>query len=187
MSHLWEGARELGSLAVSGCAFHAGSPGRERGGGGDRHTHPPAVQVHGLASASLEICCLIQEVAHPPPPPVSADSGVQKARPLLRSGSEPCGPIYYQSCRVEGCGVSASFTKHRSLLAAECRAPGTRRPALALEFSRPYGVLKTLLSSGEPVCPPPCLEVSLPGLHASEGIHIRGALCTVPAMEQKYQ
>ena len=26
MSHLWEGARELGSLAVSGCAFHAGSP-----------------------------------------------------------------------------------------------------------------------------------------------------------------
>ena len=49
------------------------------------------------------------------------------------------------------------------------------------------GVLKTLLSSGEPVCPPPCLEVCLPGLHASEGIHIRGALCTIPAMEQKYQ
>ena len=49
------------------------------------------------------------------------------------------------------------------------------------------GVLKMLLSSREPVCLPPCLEVRSPGLHASEGIHICGALCTVLAMEEKYQ
>ena len=42
MSHLWEGAQELGSLAVSGCAFHAGSPRKERGGAeGDWVQHLP--------------------------------------------------------------------------------------------------------------------------------------------------
>lgn len=58
----------------------------------DRHTHPQLLKF--TAPPSLEVCCLIREVAHLPPPPAPADSGAQKASPLASKWGELWGAVH---------------------------------------------------------------------------------------------